>query len=177
MRSARALAEQLVREEHHGKIDPLTYGLLTGLVVTYARPFTESRDLGRLESKWSSFPDRPDFKRHHDRLIEYRRTLLAHTDNPSRRRVAIFTRGYFSDRPVVTEGRSGIDTRGIANVIELVKFQEERFRRATDEIAARLHNLASWPERELIELDVSGQFEIIDSSSETFVDTSLPDKP
>ena len=62
MRSARALAEWLIDERHHGRVDPSTYGLLTGLVVTYARPFTESRVLGRIGSKWSSFPDRPDLK-------------------------------------------------------------------------------------------------------------------
>jgi len=172
MRSALAVAERLIDEQHHANVGALTYGLLTGLAVTYARPFLESRELGRLESKWSEFPGRADLKKKHDRLIELRKTLLAHTDETSHRRVAVFTRGAVGDQPAVTEGRSPINVPGIVHVVELVTFQEERFNNALVELAERLHDISKWPDAELIELQASGEFEVLDAPSQSFVDSS-----
>jgi hypothetical protein len=119
----------------------------------------------------------PDLKRHHERLIELRRKLLAHTDDPSSRRIAIFTRGYFGDKPVVTEGRAPVNVAGIGEVIELLRVQEERLSKARDELAIRLQDLVPWPDGVMLELDVSGEITFMDASSEVFVDTSLPDEP
>ena len=112
MRCARAVADVLSsRHDDHG---PLAYGLLTGMVASYARPFTESRAYGRLSGKWSSFPDRPDLKVHHDRLLEKRRTLLAHNDLTEHRASVIWTRGaLLDDRAAIVEARSPVNAPGI----------------------------------------------------------------
>jgi hypothetical protein len=170
MRSAIACARLLL--DHHDRIGPLTYGLLTGFVVSYGRPFTESRAHGRLEAKWSTFPsDRPVLKKYHDRLIELRNTLAAHTDETSARKVAVVTRGATgNDRPLVTEGRSAIDAGDIEEAIELLEFQEARFGEAAQELAERLQDLGYWPEGVMLEIDAAG-FTILDPSSETFADS------
>jgi hypothetical protein len=173
MRSAMALA-QVLDERHHGSIDELTYGLLTGLVVTYARPFTQSKGgYGRLDSKWSEFPDQPDLQTIHDRLVELRKTLLAHTDDTPHRRVAVFTRGaMLDDRPVVTEGRSAINAPGIAEVRKLLAFQEERFNVAIEDFAMQLQDLDFWPSEAMLELDGAGNFTLLDQQTETFLENS-----
>lgn len=168
MRSALALAEAL--DEHHGSIDALAFGFLTGFVVTYARPFTQSSGgYGRLPSKWSKFPDRPDLKKRHDRLLELRSTLLAHTDQTTHRRVAVFTRGALNlDRPAVTEGRSPINAPGIAEVRELLKYQEDRFNQAIEDLAVQLQDMGYWEDGQMLELDGSGAITVLDPQAQTF---------
>jgi hypothetical protein len=78
MRCASATARLLAdRHDDHGA---LAYGLLTGMVASYCRPFTTSHAYGRLGRKWERFPGEPQFKAHHDQLLDKRRTLLAHND-------------------------------------------------------------------------------------------------
>jgi hypothetical protein len=175
MRSAKTLVEAL--SKHHGSISPWAFGLLTGLAVTYARPFAESRgkSYGRIGSKWSKFPtDRPELKMHHDRLIDLRKKLLAHTDETQYRRVAVFTRSaLFEDRPHTVEGRSPINAPGMTEVLELLEFQEARINTAIAELATRLQDLGYWPDGALLELDASGGFTVIDPSQQEYVDTDF----
>jgi hypothetical protein len=121
-------------------------GLLTDVVVSYARPFSESYAYGRLESKWSEFPNRPDLKGRHDRQIERRNTLLAHNDLSEHRGVVVFTKGAFLPaRPTVTEERSPINVAGVAALRQLFKYQEERMWKAAYELVDRLAEAEQWP--------------------------------
>jgi hypothetical protein len=88
MRCAAELADLLLE----GPADDFSYrawGILTGMVVSYAHPFTGSDAYGRLEEKWSKFSDRPDLERHRARLIEHRNTLLARSDLSRHREVVV----------------------------------------------------------------------------------------
>ena len=180
MRSALEIAKEL--KDHHGRLGPRTFGLLTGLATTYARPFTSSTGgYGTIGQKYSRFPsDRPEFKRHHDRLIELRRTLAAHTDQTPHRKVGI-ARGALvlpgrelgDGELAVFEGRSAIDASGIAEVIELLKFQEDRLDGAINELARRLVEMGYVPEGAMVEFDPAGGFTTVDPESQTFIDTRL----
>jgi hypothetical protein len=177
MQSAKALAHALAAQPQ-GSIDPLPYGLLTGLVVSYARPFVESREYGRIGSKFSKFRDRPDLKERHERLLELRMKLLAHTDETPHRRVGVFTRGaMFDDRPAVFEGRSGINVPSTPDVIELLEFQEARLGDAIDELARRLQEIGYWPENVMLELDASGNSTLLDREQEKFIGTTGTNEP
>ncbi|HEY8843434.1 MAG TPA: hypothetical protein VIM23_05975, partial [Gaiellaceae bacterium] len=68
IRCAAALRDQLA-ELHEIDISYRAWGLLTGMVVSYARPFTPSYAYGKLEPKWSRFKDRPDLAKHHKILL------------------------------------------------------------------------------------------------------------
>jgi hypothetical protein len=169
MRSAAAVGRLLV--DHHDRIGPLSYGLLTGFVVSYVRPFTESKTYGRLEDKWSKFPDdRPNFERHHKRLLELRNQLLAHTDETAYRRVTI---DMVKTPPEISEGRSPIDAQGIEAFLEMVEFQEARFGEEARKLAARLHDMGYLPDGELIELSADGEVTILDREAQKFRDSRL----
>ncbi len=58
---------------------PLYLPLLTALVVTYAKPFTDSDTLGRLKKKWEQFDD-PALKETHEILLTARNEIFAHSD-------------------------------------------------------------------------------------------------
>ena len=53
---------------------------LAGLVVTYARPFQNNDNLGRLPKSFSSFPNDAKKKELHKNLLNYRNWVCAHTD-------------------------------------------------------------------------------------------------
>jgi hypothetical protein len=142
---ADALAAEL-EELPDDDISPRAWGLLTGTVVSYMRPFSDSYAYGRLESKWSRFPNRPDLKNRHDRQIERRNSLLAHNDLTEHRDVVIFTTGAFlDDRPTVTEERSPINVAGISGLRELLKYQEDRMWEAAYSLLDKLAEAEQWP--------------------------------
>jgi hypothetical protein len=151
---AAALADELLvgREDGASEDKDISYrswGLLTGMVVSYARPFTQSYAYGALEEKWSKFNEREDLEKHHRRLLEHRKTLLAHNDLTPHREVVVFASGSrigegVLKRPVVTEGRSPINFDGIREVRELFAFQEERMNAELLELSASLEELEKW---------------------------------
>ena len=100
------------------------------MVVSYARPFSQSSAYGALEEKWSRFDQRPDLETHHVRLIEHRNTLLAHNDLTPHREVIAFSSGGVLAAPLVTEGWSPLNLDGIRQVTELFQIQDERMNAA-----------------------------------------------
>ena len=152
MRCAEDLTSDL--ERLHDNISPRAYGLLTGLAVSYARPFRagEGSPYGPLEGKWWSFPGRPDLATTHDLLLEVRDTLLAHNDT-SRHRDTIVMPDWMDGKPVVTEGRSPIDAAGVPVARELFRFQHDRFSVAAEALAIRLQDSLGWKARGEINLD------------------------
>jgi hypothetical protein len=167
MRCARAAADLLVdRHDDHG---PLAYGLLTGMVASYARPFTQSNEFGRLDGKWSRFGGMPHLKRHHDELLKMRRTLLAHNDLTEHRATIVWTRGaFFKDRPTSVEARSPINAPGISETRELFRFQEERFGKALDKLIEQLQTLLGWPDASEIDLGLELERLTAEQSHEDF---------
>jgi hypothetical protein len=140
MRCAAALADKLL----DGPADDFSawaWGLLTGMVVSYARPFTTSQTYGNFPAKWSKFKGKPFFKRHHDRLIEYRHGLLAHTDLSPHREVVVFPSGGPLRVPFVTERRFPVGLNGIQEIRNLFGFQEERFSAEALELVKRSKHL------------------------------------
>lgn len=49
-------------------------------VVTYARPFTRSDGIGRLEGEWTEFLGDVDLQRTHEKVMEQRHQVMAHAD-------------------------------------------------------------------------------------------------
>jgi hypothetical protein len=151
MRCADAMAQALIdRHDDHG---PSAYGLLTGMVVPYARPFTESDEYGRLGGKWTRFEGKPHLKAHHDKLLDHRRALLAHNDLTEHRATVIWTRGaWHEDRPAHFEARSPINAPGIVEARELFRYQRERFDAGLGELLAQLQGMLGWPDGREVDL-------------------------
>jgi hypothetical protein len=59
--------------------DNLYQTLLFGAVISYCRPFTSSERLGRSSRKWSRFGNDAN-KKYHDILLDYRNSVVAHSD-------------------------------------------------------------------------------------------------
>lgn len=133
---ADTLATEL--ESLHDDISPRAWGLLTGMTVSYARPFTASRHFGTIPKRWRTFPDRPELADLHERLIQTRHSLLAHNDSTIHRATVVFGSGVFGEIPSVTEGRSPVEIGGIANVRGLFAFQLERIGPGCRELLDRL---------------------------------------
>lgn len=64
--------------------DETLYPLTAAVVVCYSRPFTVNKPYGCLPAKWTKFAD-PRFKKAHEKIMEARNTLFAHSDMEARR--------------------------------------------------------------------------------------------
>jgi hypothetical protein len=153
MRCATALAELIA--ERRDATSQLAWGLFTGMAISYARPFTNSDVLGSLESKWSRFGDRADLKKHHDRMIKYRHSLLAHNTLAPEREVIVFPSGHLLAGPVVTETREMIDLGSITALLQLFDYQDARFSQACSDLVRRLEAMERWPSDEEVRLTLS----------------------
>jgi hypothetical protein len=152
MRCAEAISWDL--ERHHDDHGPEAYGLLTGMAVSYARPFVvgEGNPYGSLESKWSNFPKRPLLKSRHTRLIELRNTLLAHNDRTLIRATIVWP-NWEANRAATVEARALIHGPGVAGMRELFGFQESRFGEHVQYLVDRLRRTLGWEGRGEIDLD------------------------
>ena len=61
--------------------DEIRYHLFLSMVVSYARPFTQSEGIGSLLCEYPEFPDFPDaeMNRRHVRMIQLRHTFFSHS--------------------------------------------------------------------------------------------------
>src|SRR6266516_3859615 len=87
LREARALcdlATSLPRE--HRNVD-VFFGLWSGVVVAYARSFTQNKGVSAIDAKFKRFASKRD-QAVHDRLIEMRNHLHAHKDRSWEEQVA-----------------------------------------------------------------------------------------
>ncbi|SRR6266496_391616 len=79
LREARALCDLAASlPKEHRNVDVL-FGLWTGIVVAYARSFTQNKGVSAIEAKFRRFGSKRD-QSLHDRLIEMRHHLHAHKD-------------------------------------------------------------------------------------------------
>ena len=112
---------------------PISAGLLTGMVVSYRRPFSTSDAGLRLSGKWERFDD-PDLLALHKKLKELRDQLLAHNDETIYRDTVLVP---FGDRLVVNELTRPLPV-GAADVSELARFQHARITERFDELREAL---------------------------------------
>jgi hypothetical protein len=126
-----AMEEAAAAAELHerGDLDDTTRrALRTAAAVTYARPFTDSANFGRLSTKRRPPPG--DDRRLHNRLLLLRDALYAHTDRLYR---AVAAPGQI---PGLDEWRVLIADEGLdmAAVAKLAHAQAQRFREAIAEL-------------------------------------------
>jgi hypothetical protein len=69
---------------HAGLDHPLYWPLMTAIVVSYSRPFTDNNGYGVLKKRWSQF-NHPKRREAHHLLLKARNELAAHTDIEIRR--------------------------------------------------------------------------------------------
>jgi hypothetical protein len=77
---------QFLIENVKDKNHPLYVPLLTAIIVSYARPFSESRKrgYGELKGKWRKFPNR-ELQDMHETLLDMRNKVIAHSDSDARK--------------------------------------------------------------------------------------------
>lgn len=74
----------LILQNVKGIEDERLYPLTAAVVICYSRPFTENKPYGCLPGRWTKFDD-PKFKKTHEKLMEARHKLFAHSDMEARR--------------------------------------------------------------------------------------------
>jgi hypothetical protein len=132
--------------DRHDDHRPFAYALLTGMVVSYARPFMRSNAYGAREKKWQTFPGDPKLNAKHDDLRQIRDKLLAHNDLPPHRATIIWTRdAFFEDRSAIVEARSPISAPCIEEVLSLFKHQENRFEEHLQRLLDQLQETLGLP--------------------------------
>jgi hypothetical protein len=86
---ARGAFEQVMSLcDHANSMSPapsndLAAAIMTGIVVTYARPFTRGDGVGPLSKKYSDFPPDTPLKHFHETMLNARNWVYAHRDNLS----------------------------------------------------------------------------------------------
>jgi hypothetical protein len=111
----------LILENVKGIEDERLYPLTAAVVVCYSRPFTANKPYGYLPAKWTKFSDLR-FKKAHEKLIEARHTLFAHSDMEAR-------------RPQIVPPNSSLEIEGVGDLkspfvstqVRYVLFQVEFF--------------------------------------------------
>ena len=78
MNASLRAADFIIKNVKSIKDDNL-YPLTTSVIVCYARPFTANKPYGSLPNKWSKF-DNPQYQATHDKLLQDRHELFAHSD-------------------------------------------------------------------------------------------------
>ena len=76
---AQGLAELLQNIDHSNSPHFLTSPMMAGIVVTYARNFTQSNGMRGLSDVYTNFPDSA-LQQTHDSLMQARHTIYAHRD-------------------------------------------------------------------------------------------------
>lgn len=140
LEAALVLCELL--EERKGR--ELTWGIWTGIVTSYARPFTRgTRWLGQ---GWSTCPD-PGMQELHDRLYKLRNTIFAHNDKTDARGVMVFPP--WDQAPLHTsEEQRILNPNAIGPIQHLCHKQLERIK---ERLAKALEELFDEPLREEME--------------------------
>lgn len=136
------------------------YHQFLSMVICYARPFTENRDLGSITVEYPAFPDHTDAELNcaHDRLMTLRHQFLSHSSAAASKVLLVFpgavnpaTDEVSSCPTFVVAKRTFVDprfVRWLAVSVEAFKLRLER------DIAVHLERLSlSVPAGTLIEID------------------------
>jgi len=79
-RQARALCEHM-EQMTLGPHEEIASAMITGIVVSYVRPFVRNDGIGPLPKKYSEFLEGSPFKNIHNTMLEARHWVYAHRDN------------------------------------------------------------------------------------------------
>ena len=149
-RAASDLCKHVI--ELHLSEDDFLYGAcLTGIVVTYARPFSRADDIGRLRG-FSRF-ENAKFRSAHQEFLETRKKVYAHHDACELENLEVRNRsesnayavtfelgkdeyGKYFIRPDVRGPQ--ITTDSLPGFVELFRFQMNRVEQATDVVVKKL---------------------------------------
>jgi hypothetical protein len=110
--------------------DPL---IEAGLFTIYARPYSPDSERRVLREEW--LPADPRDRKLHDRMIELRNTLYAHTDPDSPRGVE----DVFGEH-VYAESRPMLNPNAFPQLAALAQAQRDRFREGRDQRQAELRD-------------------------------------
>jgi hypothetical protein len=138
MRTAAALADLL---EARGGVQGLdwgeaAWGLWTGAVTSYARPFTTGK-LRLKGAEWQEFDDQ-ELQERHDQFLRLRGKLYAHNDVMPHRTVMVVPPWDEHTPWIATESQAPFLTADIDGLRALCEFQIERM---SEGIASRLAEL------------------------------------
>jgi hypothetical protein len=136
MAAARSLADLLLERRHGAALE---IGLMTGLVVSYARPFSASNHIGRLGGRWERFPDQPPFKAWHIQLQGLRDRVYAHTDRTLLREVHVLPASAWDHDGTTVFGEMPWAFEAFADFRRLIDFQEKRLRARVTELVQELY--------------------------------------
>lgn len=81
-RQAKSLCEHIEKMQLQSH-DELASAMMTGIVVSYMRPFLESNGLGALPPRYSQFDKCSPYEAIHNTLLEARHWVYAHRDLPN----------------------------------------------------------------------------------------------
>jgi hypothetical protein len=140
MRLVAGAAETLAEDEHVA----CERMLETGLVVTYARSFTPDSKRRRLGDEWA--PVDPADQRLHDRLLELRNELYAHTDETDARGIEDVAAMLGTGAHRYAESYVPLDRDRLPAIADLARKQEARFDAAQNlelELGRRNRRLAA----------------------------------
>ena len=130
--------------------DALENGLMTGMVVAYARPFSASNRIGRISTDFDSFEDSQK-EAHHQQLLALRDKLYAHTDVTILRNVIVFPPGAWGERGSATAttpwSKEAFDKFGA-----LIQLQTQRLRDRIADLVEELYGDQEWGEGHTFEL-------------------------
>ena len=141
MRSARRLAGLLIDALGQPRRDPdLEMGLMTGLVVSYARPFTRAR-IGRLRGRrWERFDGNENFEAWHAQLLGIRKKLYAHTDFTYTRQIIVLPAGAWGKIGTTTvEAQPPWAQDAIESFAALMDFQIARLSKAVERLVDEIY--------------------------------------
>lgn len=102
--------------------DENLYPLTTSVVVCYSRPFTVNKPYGPLPIKWSKF-DNPQYQAIHEKLLQARHELFAHSDMNVRK-----TQIVPPNVPLVVDGGKELKSPEISTQVSYTLFEIDFFK-------------------------------------------------
>ncbi len=137
MKQAAAGARTLVGTMGRSMNDDAARALQTGVVVCYARAFTQSRGYPMLDKKKYA-PTDPVQRAVHFDLLRLRKILFAHTDDTEMRRIVDAGALLGIGSMILVEEYQPIPAHEWQRVADLAVAQMARMKQEGDEIAAKL---------------------------------------
>lgn len=153
MRAASAMVDLLKERRGRDRLGGTARenGLMTGLVVSYARPFSRSNRIGRIDERFERF-EAPEREAHHKQLLGLRNKLYAHTDVTILRDVIVFPPGAWGPGVSAIEATVPWAVEAFEKFGSLIELQEGRLAKRIVELVEELYGGREWRPGEQIHL-------------------------
>jgi hypothetical protein len=137
------LCELAMSLPHLKESKNLEHSIATGIIISYARPFTKCNGLGKLGKEFREFKDHESFKSNHDRLLETRHTIFAHKDESWETELLRDEKKYLIT--IEESGRfqtsmTGIVIDSFPLILDLINFQKKRILTAKEKLVQSVAN-------------------------------------